>query len=46
VILSAQLVVARKALSNQKLARSDATKALAEEKAARLAIKQALKDAN
>jgi chromosome segregation ATPase len=42
--LSAQLAAAQKALSNEKSARSDATKALAEEKVACLAAEQALQD--
>jgi transcription initiation factor IIF auxiliary subunit len=46
VILSAQLVVMQKALSDENSARSDASKDLVEEKAARLADEQALKDAD
>jgi hypothetical protein len=38
--------VARKALSDEKSARSDAAKALAKEKVARLSAEQALKDSD
>jgi hypothetical protein len=44
--LLAQLVVAQKALSDEKSAQSNVAKALAKEKVAHLAAKQALKDAD
>jgi chromosome segregation ATPase len=44
--LSAQLAVVRKVLSDEKSAQSDAAKALADEKATRLATEQALQDAD